>query len=232
MRSRFQQKKRRLSKKGGKPDNTLYEITYKLAPSMEMEKDITERMNTFNTVTKFLKNISRDNSEAKPHNLSIKWYYTWNEKGYWTYNDETYDDEWKWVSPRTLDHVSVPALQGIYDNDSPGLQITFDVKFNQPKTQKEVKTWFDKYFDYVEGTFESIPIAVAAPSTAVASSQAEAAIASTPPLTLPAIASTPPLTLPPLLAKAPSTSSSSKQTSSIKMKQTLSRLKNEQKGDL
>ena len=226
MRSRFQQKKRRLSKKGGTPDNTLYEITYKLAPRREKHITYTnialwlgkERMDTFNTVTKFLKNISRDNSEAKPHNLSIKWYYIWNEG---LRDRDIYFGFREWSSPRTLDHVSVPALQGIYDNDSPGLQITFDVKFNQPKTQKEVKTWFDKYFDYVEGTFESIPIAVAAPSTAVASSQAEAAIASTPPLTLP-----------PLLAKAPSTSSSSKQTSSIKMKQTLSRLKNEQKGDL
>jgi hypothetical protein len=135
---RITKKKRRSYKKGGTPDNTLYEITYKLAPSTDEEyakiefinSYITrflgkERMNTFNTVTKFFKNISKNNPEAKPHNLCIKWYYSWtgmphNPKG------------------------------------APGLEITFDVKFDQPKTQEEVKTWFDKYFDYEDFNAKAI----------------------------------------------------------------------------
>ncbi len=39
------------------------------------------------------------------------------------------------------------------------LKIKFDVKFNEPKTQEEVKSWVDKYFDYVEGSFNAKPIA-------------------------------------------------------------------------
>ena len=38
------------------------------------------------------------------------------------------------------------------------LKIKFDVKFDKPKTQDEVKTWFDKYFGCVEGSFNSTPI--------------------------------------------------------------------------
>jgi len=38
------------------------------------------------------------------------------------------------------------------------LKITFDVKFDKPKTQEEVKSWFNTYFDCVEGSLKITPI--------------------------------------------------------------------------
>ena len=53
-----------------------------------------------------------------------------------------------------------PSVNDYFDKELKKyfLKIKFDVKFDKPKTQEEVKTWVDKYFDYVEGSFNSAPI--------------------------------------------------------------------------
>lgn len=59
--------------------------------------------------------------------------------------------EAKPANPSVNDHFDIKLRKNF-------LIIKFDVKFDKPKTQEEVKAWVDKYFDYVEGSFNSTPI--------------------------------------------------------------------------